>query len=146
MTGHGYIVALCVACGLGFLGVACGPASSTFGLGSLTGTYVGVLIEIRQDPVGTGPIEYCDVSGVVTFDGAGNGTSDMTRRCSLDGTDVDHETLTYTVSPEGKLAIAFSSGSSGVATLALGGQLAYVSAVDDPDVRIFTRTGSFARQ
>src|SRR5262245_52377236 len=88
-------------------------AQRPFDLRSLQGTYVGGLIEVRQDPVRTGPIEYCDSAGTFTFSGKGTGTSSLTRRCSLAGTVVDTLTFTYTVAPDGVANIKFSSGEAG---------------------------------
>jgi len=68
---------------------------------SLNGTYVGGVVEIRQDTPAD-PVEYCDEHGTFTFDGSGNGTVDNTRRCTIAGGAPvifhDVETLTYTVS------------------------------------------------
>jgi hypothetical protein len=121
-------------------------AQRPFSIRSLNGTYIGSVVEIRQDPAGVGPIEYCDISGTIVFDGAGSGTSDITRRCSIAGTVTDAETLTYVVGSDGSLDIAFSSGDAGHARLADAGRLAFVSAVGDPDARILVRSGVFAKR
>lgn len=121
-------------------------AEKPFGVKSVNGAYVGGVVEIRQDPAAVGPIEYCDVSGTLVFDGAGNGTSDVTRRCSIEGTVAAVETFTYVVGSDGSLDIAFSSGDEAHARLADAGRLAVVSAVGDPDLRILVRSGVFARR
>jgi hypothetical protein len=121
------------------------PASADrpFDERSLNGTYVGGLVEIRQETA-LDPVEYCDESGTLTFDGHGNGSSNITRRCSLEGTVTDPLTLTYTVNASGGVHIFFSSGEEGTAQLAEGGQIGFVSAVGDADARIFVRHGAFA--
>jgi hypothetical protein len=45
-------------------------AAQRYSLKSLRGTYVGGIVEVRQHPVKTGPVEYCDTAGTFTFDGA----------------------------------------------------------------------------
>ena len=121
-------------------------AQRPFDVRSLQGTYVGGLIEVRQDPVKTGPIEYCDSAGTFTFSGKGDGTSSLTRRCSLAGTVVDKLKFTYTVTPEGVGHIKFSSGEAGRFQLALGGQVAFITAANDPDNRILVHQGHWVRQ
>lgn len=141
------VAALALASGA-LLVIQARPAAAQrpFDLRSVNGTYIGSVVEIRQDPAGAGPIEYCDLSGTIVFDGVGHGTSDITRRCSIEGTVTAAETLTYAVGSDGTLDIAFSSGDAGRARLADGGRLAFVSAVGDPDARILVRSGLFARR
>ena len=113
---------------------------------SLDGTYIGAFIEIRQDPVGVGPLEFCDMSGTMTFDGHGTGTSALVRKCSLSGTVVDNDTLTYAVASDGAVTLSFSSGASGDARLAQDGEIGFITSINDTDARILVRNGSFAKR
>jgi hypothetical protein len=113
---------------------------------SLDGTYIGAFIEIRQDPAGVGPFEFCDMSGTFTFDGAGTGTSSLVRKCSLSGTVIDNDTLTYAVASDGAVTLNFSSGASGDARLAQDGAIGFVTSINDTDARILVRNGSFAKR
>lgn len=120
---------------------------------SLNGTYVGGVVEIRQDDP-LGPVQYCDEHGTFTFDGLGDGTVDNIRRCTDAGggvPDVAHDvlTLTYTVSSTGIVELSFSSGDGGIAQLADNGKIAFVSTALAPaseDPHIFVRHGSIAKQ
>ena len=113
---------------------------------SLDGTYIGAFTEIRQDPPGIGSIEFCDMLGTMTFDGHGSGTSSLVRKCSLSGTVIDTDTLTYSVVADGAVTLNFSSGGSGDGRLAQGGDIGFVTSVNDTDARILVRNGSFARR
>jgi hypothetical protein len=124
------------------------PASADrpFDLRSLHGIYIGGLVEVRLPPVGTEPLEYCDTSGTLAFDGMGSGTSSLTRRCSITGTVTDVLTFMYSVAPDGSAEILFSSGEGGRFRLAQGGQLAFISAVGDFDASVLVHNGVFARR
>ena len=124
------------------------PAAAARGytVRSLDGTYVGGLVEVRLPSLATDPLEYCDMAGTIVFDGAGNGTSDITRRCSLSGEVTDGLSLTYSVSPDGTADLLFSSGTAGRFKLAQGGQIAFITSVGSSDSTVLVQNGVFARQ
>lgn len=78
-------------------------AERPYNVRDLRGTYVFNLMEIRQEP--GSPIDYCDHHGTATFDGAGNGTSAETRKCSATGNVTERGRFTYTVSASGEVLI-----------------------------------------
>jgi len=69
----------------------------------LKGEYYYNLAEVRQES--GSPIDYCDQHGIATFDGAGNGTSKGTRKCSASGNVTETGNFTYTVSSDGVVLI-----------------------------------------
>lgn len=125
------------------------PASAVrpFDLRSLHGVYIGGMVEVRHAPWwSTEPLEYCDASGTFAFDGAGGGSSSLTRRCSISGTKRDDLLLTYTVAPDGFAQISFSSGEGGGFRLALGGQMAFMSAAEGDDANVLVHNAVFAKR
>jgi hypothetical protein len=70
----------------------------------------------------------------------------LVRKCSLSGTVIDNDTLTYAVASDGAVTLNFSSGASGDARLAQDGAIGFVTSINDTDARILVRNGSFAKR
>jgi hypothetical protein len=140
------IVGAVLAAGLIGLLARTASADRPYSVRSFVGTYRGSALEIRQDDP-LSPVEYCDMEGSFTPDGAGNGSFDITRRCSIEGTIHDALTFTYEVSPTGMMTFVDSTGDEGRAQLVDDGNSAITSsALDpDPDPRVFVRHGIFTR-
>ncbi len=81
---------------LALSGCAGGPYSTS----SLRGEYHYNLVQLRIDE--TAPnVDYCDEHGTITFDGAGGGVGNGTRKCSLTGNATEAGSFTYTVDADG---------------------------------------------
>jgi hypothetical protein len=75
-----------------------GPACDS---SELNGEYWLTALEIRQDPVGSPPLEttnYCDIDGQIVFDGVRTVTASLAERCSATGARTFASTQFYDVS------------------------------------------------
>lgn len=83
-------------------------AGKTFANKNLTGVYYYTVQQIVQEEIGDPSvtvINYCNGYGTITFYGDGTATRSGTDVCSIRGTSIESQALTYEVNPDGSFFI-----------------------------------------